>query len=78
MSVRQFDLSKVQVNLFQATVQNTENLSSTSRTRLIENEDRLPGAVLLARARLQERSRGVPLSANRSDDGSNFLIWLHL
>ena len=45
---------------------NTENLSSTSRPRLIENEDRLPGAVLLARARLLERLRGVPLSANRS------------
>ena len=46
---------------------NTENLSSTSRPRLFENEDRLPGAVLLARARLQERLRsGVPLSANRS------------
>ncbi|KAF3958372.1 hypothetical protein CMV_016719 [Castanea mollissima] len=44
---------------------NTENLSSTSRPRLIENEDRLPGAVLLARARLLERLRGVPLSANR-------------
>ncbi|KAK7845968.1 hypothetical protein CFP56_008605 [Quercus suber] len=44
---------------------NTENLSSTSRPRLIENEDRLPGAVLLARTRLLERLRGVPLSANR-------------
>ncbi|KAK9989847.1 hypothetical protein SO802_030086 [Lithocarpus litseifolius] len=44
---------------------NTENLSNTSRPRLIENEDRLPGAVLLARARLLERLRGVPLSANR-------------
>ena len=30
---------------------NTENLSSKSRPRLIENEDRLPGAVLLARAK---------------------------
>ena len=45
---------------------NTENLSSTSRPRLIENEDRLPGDVLLARARLLERLRGVPISANRS------------
>ncbi|KAL4613856.1 hypothetical protein ACB092_07G011700, partial [Castanea dentata] len=44
---------------------NAENLSSTSRPRLIESEDRLPGAVLLARARLLERLRGVPLSANR-------------
>ncbi|KAF3961163.1 hypothetical protein CMV_014192 [Castanea mollissima] len=44
---------------------NTENLSCTNRPRLIENEDRLPGAVLLARARLLERLRGVPLSANR-------------
>ncbi|KAF3963615.1 hypothetical protein CMV_012010 [Castanea mollissima] len=43
----------------------TENLSSTSRPRLIESEDRLPGTVLLARARLLERLRGVPLSANR-------------
>ena len=45
---------------------NTENLSHASRPRLIENEDRLPGAVLLARARLLERLRGVLLSANRS------------
>ena len=45
---------------------NTEYLSSTSRPGLIENEDRLPGAVLLARARLLERLRGVHLSANRS------------
>ncbi|KAK7834124.1 probable E3 ubiquitin-protein ligase RHY1A isoform X1 [Quercus suber] len=44
---------------------NTENLSSTSRPRLIENEDRLPGDVLLARARLLERLRGLPISANR-------------
>ncbi|KAF3963617.1 hypothetical protein CMV_012012 [Castanea mollissima] len=46
-------------------IANTENLSSTSRPGLIENEDRLPGAVLLARPRLLERLRGVPLSANR-------------
>ncbi|KAL0004485.1 hypothetical protein SO802_012046 [Lithocarpus litseifolius] len=45
---------------------NTENFSSTSRPRLVENEDRLPGGVLLARARLLERLRGVPISANRS------------
>ncbi len=44
---------------------NTENLSSTSRPRSIEN-DRLPGTVLLARARLLERLRGEPLSRNRS------------
>lgn len=43
---------------------NTENLSSTSRPRSIEN-DRLPGTVLLARARLLERLRGEPLSRNR-------------
>nr|POF23667.1 hypothetical protein CFP56_76908 [Quercus suber] len=43
---------------------NTENLSSTSRPRLIENEDRPCGAVLLARTRLLERLRGVPLSGN--------------
>ncbi|XP_030944016.1 uncharacterized protein LOC115968681 [Quercus lobata] len=52
---------------------NTENLSSTSRPGLIENEDRLPGAVLLARARLLERLRGVPLSAN-----SEFLLLILL
>ncbi|KAL4613857.1 hypothetical protein ACB092_07G011900 [Castanea dentata] len=46
-------------------IANTENLSSTSRPGLIENEDRLPVAVLLARPRLLERLRGVPLSANR-------------
>ena len=33
---------------------------------MIENEDRLPGAVVLARARLLERLREVPLSANKS------------
>ena len=39
---------------------NTENLSSTSRPRLIENEDRLPGAVLLARAKASgEVERGA-------------------
>ncbi|KAF5448245.1 hypothetical protein F2P56_028799 [Juglans regia] len=43
---------------------NTENLSSRSRPRLTEN-DRLPGAVLLARARLLQRLRGEPLSGNR-------------
>ncbi|XP_030943723.1 uncharacterized protein LOC115968459 [Quercus lobata] len=58
---------------------NAENLSSTSRPRLFENEDRLHGAVLLARARLLECLRGVPLSANRifvrvrvKCDGTNF------
>lgn len=43
---------------------NTEILSSTSRPRLTENE-RLPGAVLLARARLLERLRGMPPPGNR-------------
>ncbi|KAL5788126.1 hypothetical protein ACOSP7_005075 [Xanthoceras sorbifolium] len=42
----------------------TEVSGSTSRPSLNGNE-RLPGAVLLARARLLERLRGVSLSANR-------------
>ncbi|XP_011001692.1 PREDICTED: uncharacterized protein LOC105108889 [Populus euphratica] len=42
----------------------TETLSSTSQPRVTVN-DRLPGAVLLARARLLERLRGVSLSGNR-------------
>jgi hypothetical protein len=42
----------------------TETLSSTSRPRVTVN-DRLPGAVVLARARLLERLRGVSLSGNR-------------
>lgn len=41
-----------------------ETPSSTSRPRVTVN-DRLPGAVLLARARLLERLRGVSLSGNR-------------
>ncbi|KAK7819118.1 putative e3 ubiquitin-protein ligase rhy1a [Quercus suber] len=57
---------------------NTENLSSTSRPGLIENEDRLLGAVLLARARLLERGSGRPYrdlgtqaSAGQSAGGSS-------
>lgn len=42
----------------------TETLSSTSRPRVTVN-DRLPGSVVLARARLLERLRGVSLSGNR-------------
>ena len=43
---------------------NAEGVSSSSRQSLSLNE-RLPGAVLLARARLLERLRGVSVSANR-------------
>ncbi|GMN37846.1 hypothetical protein TIFTF001_007157 [Ficus carica] len=42
----------------------TENLTSPSGPALTANE-RLPGAVLLARARLRERLRGLPLSGSR-------------
>lgn len=42
----------------------TENLTSPSGPALTANE-RLPGAVLLARARLRERLRGPPLSGSR-------------
>ncbi|KAI5576940.1 hypothetical protein POPTR_009G091200v4 [Populus trichocarpa] len=49
----------------------TETLSSTSRPRVTVN-DRLPGAVVLARARLLERLRGVSLSGNRQS-GRAFL-----
>ncbi|KAB1208484.1 E3 ubiquitin-protein ligase RLIM [Morella rubra] len=57
---------------------NTVNLSSTSRPRLTEN-DRLPGAVLLARARLLQRLRGDTLSGNRgssrpSPDYTEFML----
>lgn len=47
---------------------NGESISrgSPSRLRLTGN-DRLPGAVLLARARLVERLRGVSLSGNRQN-----------
>lgn len=41
-----------------------DGVSSSSRQRLRANE-RLPGAVLLARARLVERLRGMSVSANR-------------
>lgn len=43
----------------------TENLNSPSWPALTANE-RLPGAVLLARARLRERLRGLPPSGSRS------------
>ncbi|KAA3488633.1 E3 ubiquitin-protein ligase RLIM-like [Gossypium australe] len=43
---------------------NADGVSSSSRQSLRANE-RLPGAVLLARARLVERLRGVSVSANR-------------
>lgn len=42
----------------------TENLNSPSWPALTANE-RLPGAVLLARARLRERLRGLPPSGSR-------------
>ncbi|MBA0833550.1 hypothetical protein Goarm_005985, partial [Gossypium armourianum] len=45
---------------------NAESVSSSNRQSLHSNE-RLPGAVLLARARLFERLRGVSVSANRRD-----------
>ncbi|KAB2047467.1 hypothetical protein ES319_A13G047300v1 [Gossypium barbadense] len=44
---------------------NADGVSSSSRQSLRANE-RLPGAVLLARARLVERLRGVSVSANSS------------
>ncbi|XVF45012.1 hypothetical protein PTKIN_Ptkin02bG0171400 [Pterospermum kingtungense] len=43
---------------------NADGVSSSSRQSLSSNE-RLPGAVLLARARLLERLRGMSVSANR-------------
>ncbi|KAK6282489.1 hypothetical protein POUND7_016314 [Theobroma cacao] len=43
---------------------NADAVSSSSRPSLTSNE-RLPGAVLLARARLLERLRGVSVSTNR-------------
>ncbi|KAF9675825.1 hypothetical protein SADUNF_Sadunf09G0073600 [Salix dunnii] len=49
----------------------TETPSSTSRPRVTVN-DRLPGAVLLARARLLERLRGVSLSGNRQSGQASF------
>ncbi|PPD74712.1 hypothetical protein GOBAR_DD28362 [Gossypium barbadense] len=45
---------------------NAESVSSSNRQSLHSNE-RLPEAVLLARARLLERLRGVSVSANRRD-----------
>ncbi|XWS54706.1 hypothetical protein CRYUN_Cryun10bG0112600 [Craigia yunnanensis] len=44
---------------------NADGVSSSIRQSLSSNE-RLPGAVLLARARLLERLRGVSVSANRA------------
>ncbi|XP_059448421.1 probable E3 ubiquitin-protein ligase RHY1A [Corylus avellana] len=59
---------RASVRLDQSTSQlvssNSANTENLSRPRLSENE-RLPGAVLLARERLLERLRGVPLSGNR-------------
>ncbi|TYG39537.1 hypothetical protein ES288_D12G022900v1 [Gossypium darwinii] len=44
---------------------NAESVSSNGQS--LHSNERLPGAVLLARARLLERLRGVPVSANRRD-----------
>ncbi|KDP44464.1 hypothetical protein JCGZ_16297 [Jatropha curcas] len=52
----------------------TETLSSASRPTLTGN-DRLPGTVLLARARLLERLRGVSLSGNRRSARVSFGIY---
>ncbi|KAJ6299095.1 hypothetical protein OIU76_020133 [Salix suchowensis] len=52
----------------------TETLSSPSQPRVTGNE-RLPGAVLLARARLLERLRGVSLSGNRQSGLASFGIY---
>ncbi|OAY45470.1 probable E3 ubiquitin-protein ligase RHY1A [Manihot esculenta] len=51
----------------------SETLSGTSRPRLTGNE-RLPGTVLLARARLLERLRGVSLSGHRRSGRVSFGI----
>ncbi|KAF2320943.1 hypothetical protein GH714_032115 [Hevea brasiliensis] len=51
----------------------SETISSTSRPRLTGNE-RLPRGVLLARARLVERLRGVSLSGNRRSGRVSFDI----
>lgn len=52
----------------------TETLSSTSRPRVTVN-DRLPGSVVLARARLLERLRGVSLSGNRQSGRASLGIY---
>uniref|UniRef100_A0A6N2LVF4 Uncharacterized protein n=1 Tax=Salix viminalis TaxID=40686 RepID=A0A6N2LVF4_SALVM len=52
----------------------TETLSSPSQPRVTGNE-RLPGAVLLARARLLERLRGVSISGNRQSGLASFGIY---
>uniref|UniRef100_A0A803NNT1 RING-type domain-containing protein n=1 Tax=Cannabis sativa TaxID=3483 RepID=A0A803NNT1_CANSA len=44
----------------------TENFISPSSRQSVTANERLPGAVLLARARLRERLRGVTLSGSRS------------
>uniref|UniRef100_A0A2C9V5F0 RING-type domain-containing protein n=1 Tax=Manihot esculenta TaxID=3983 RepID=A0A2C9V5F0_MANES len=51
----------------------SETISSSNRARLTGNE-RLPGAVLLARARLLERLRGVSFSGNRQSGSVSFDI----
>ncbi|XVF67467.1 hypothetical protein PTKIN_Ptkin10aG0123900 [Pterospermum kingtungense] len=45
---------------------------STSRRQSLSSNERLPGAVLLARARLLERLRGVSVSANRLVDAGDW------
>ncbi|XP_007042592.2 PREDICTED: probable E3 ubiquitin-protein ligase RHY1A isoform X3 [Theobroma cacao] len=50
---------------------NADAVSSSSRPSLTSNE-RLPGAVLLARARLLERLRGVSVSTNRLVDAGDW------
>ncbi|KAL5561345.1 hypothetical protein UlMin_031092 [Ulmus minor] len=51
----------------------TENLTSP-RISPLTAEERLPGAVLLARARLRERLSGMPLAVNRPRNRSIFRI----
>ncbi|KAF3435525.1 hypothetical protein FNV43_RR22614 [Rhamnella rubrinervis] len=55
---------------------NLENFSSGSSPRFPENE-RLPGAVLLARARLLERLRGVPVPVSGRRPGSGRTLQIH-
>ncbi|XP_040938414.1 probable E3 ubiquitin-protein ligase RHY1A isoform X2 [Gossypium hirsutum] len=54
---------------------NAESVSSSNRQSLHSNE-RLPEAVLLARARLLERLRGVSVSANRLMQGTREVKFL--
>ncbi|XP_052192717.1 probable E3 ubiquitin-protein ligase RHY1A [Diospyros lotus] len=44
---------------------NLENIGGTHNRQRLNGNDRLPGAVILARERLLERLRGVALSGNR-------------